>query len=118
MPPTKPSATDSKTSSNPAAVPGAPPEGIDPDTGKPFGVDPDTGELVSATPKGLAAHFGLDAQAADDLYCRLAGVNGGATFFNPRNEPKAYRPPINIADVSGPAKEQIEKILAEPAKGS
>src|SRR6476659_2373667 len=85
--------------------------GFDPDTEKPWGVDPETDELISVIPSGLMALRGLSAEEADDLYCRIAGIDGGAVFFSPANEPKDYRPPINISSLDGKIRAKVDKIL-------
>jgi hypothetical protein len=69
--------------------------------------------LVSATPKGLAGFYGLDDAAADDLYCQLASIQHGSVFFSPGNEARFYRPPINIADLTGEAAVERDAILAD-----
>ena len=88
-------------------------DGFDPETEKPWGVDPDTDELLTVLPGGLKVLFGLSAEKADELYCKIAGIDHGAVFFNPANEAKDYRPPINISNLKGKQREKVDKILGE-----
>lgn len=106
-------ADDKPTVKTKAKAPTGKGKGFDPETGKPWGVDPETDELVSVTPAGLQAYFGLNEKDADALYCRIAGINQGSVFFNPVNEPFDYRPPLNIADLKKEWNDKVQKILSD-----
>jgi hypothetical protein len=99
----------------PFKVPTGTGEGFDPETEKPWGVDPATDKLSAVTPSGLMTYYGLTPEEADALYCKVAGVNHGAVFFNPANESPSYRPPINIVnpDLAPEVRAKIDKILSQ-----
>lgn len=44
----------------------------------------------------------------DALYVKVARLGN---FFNPDSEASTYRPPLNIANLSGEAKANVQKVL-------
>lgn len=86
------------------------PEGVDPETRLFEGVDPETSERVSVTLAGLQAEFG-DKQG-EAKYLKIAGIGGGAVFFQPKTEATSYRPPLGIHSLKGKNKTEVEAILA------
>jgi hypothetical protein len=87
------------------------PEGIDPETMLFHGVLPDTKERVVVTLEGLRAEFG--DELGEKKYLQIAGMFGGAVFFNPAAEATHYRPPLGIAGLANDEhKQKVAEILA------
>lgn len=86
------------------------PEGVDAETRLFHGIDPDTKERVTVTLEGLKAEFG--AAAGEGKYLAIAGVGGGAVFFNPKFEATNFRPPLGISNLKDDHKQAVAAILA------